>query len=385
MFVALSGVLYVILGVLDYSIDEQLRVLASDFGHAIDLDGTKPHFRDWLRVVKTEPARSLAAIELFGADGVLLEHYGPPGPSSLIRSPDQIKNFRVLVSPLTQNLRTVGFLQLAMPTAYRDDALQKLEYTLVLLAPFLLCGLGVTSYIVSDAATAPIQENLNMLKQFLADASHELNTPLSILQARAELLEKKLRRSNSELEDIQVMSSATERMEKIVSDLMLLAEIEGSMIDDAPETSPLDHVLKQVADEFQPKFQQKGIALEQGDYPAVSVCASEECLHKIVSNLIENAWRYTETGGKVSISAGAEGQFAKIQVEDNGIGIPEHSIAQVFDRFYRVDKSRSRASGGSGLGLSIVKALVDSHKGRVDVTSKLGEGSKFSVFLRISP
>ena len=394
MFVALSGVLYVILGVLavfafnwilNYSIDQQLRVLASDFGHAIELDGSKPHFRDWLRVVKTEPARSFAAIQLYSADGVLLEQYGPAGPSSLIPARKQIEHFRLLVSPLTQNVRTVGFLQIAMPTAYRDEALQKLELTLCFLAPFLLFGLGVTSYIVSDAATAPIRENLKMLKQFLADASHELNTPLSILQARAELLEKKLKRSNSDLEDVQVMSSATERMEKIVSDLMLLAEIDGSLANTDAEVSQLDQILKRITAEFQPKFEQKGIMLKQEDCPPVSVLASEECLHKIISNLIENAWRYTEAGGTVSISTSSDGQFVKLQVEDTGIGIPEQSIPLVFDRFYRVDKSRSRESGGSGLGLAIVKALVDSQKGRVSVSSILGEGTNFTVFLRSIP
>ncbi len=109
-------------------------------------------------------------------------------------------------------------MQIALSTGYKDEALQKLELIIALLAPICLLGLGATSYLVSDVATAPIRENLNMLKQFIADASHELNTPLSIFQARADVLEKKLRRSNSDVEHVQIMNSATERMAKIVQE-----------------------------------------------------------------------------------------------------------------------------------------------------------------------
>src|SRR5277367_5541301 len=124
MLVALSSILYVILAVvgifafdwsLNYSADQQLKVLASDFGHAIELKGETPHFRDWLRVVKTEPARSLVAIQLFSRDGNLLEHYGPPGPNGLMNSSTQTKDFRVLVSPLTRDSQILGFLQIAAP------------------------------------------------------------------------------------------------------------------------------------------------------------------------------------------------------------------------------------------------------------------------------
>ncbi len=110
----LSSVLYLVIAflavfafdwILDYSIDQQLRVLASDFGHAIELDGDKPHFRDWLRVVKTKPAKSLAAIQLFDSNRNLLEHYGPIGPPTLEKDSKQIKDFRLIVSPLTRNLQ----------------------------------------------------------------------------------------------------------------------------------------------------------------------------------------------------------------------------------------------------------------------------------------
>ncbi len=394
LFVTLSGVLYIVIAVLtvlafhwilDYSTDGQLNVLASDLGHAIELNSGAPHFRDWLRVVKTKPAKSLASIQLYNPNGNLLEHYGPIGPASLIKNSNQTKDFRLIVSPLIHDSQTVGFLQIALPTAYKDEALQKLELIIVLLAPICLLGLGITSYLVSDVATAPIRENLNMLKQFIADASHELNTPLSIFQARTDVLEKKLKRSNLDVEDIHIMNSATERMAKIVNDLMLLAEIEGSPQGSVDEIFQVNDSIEQIISGFQSKFDEKGILLQKETCLPVSVYVSEEFFHNIISNLVENAWRYTEPGGAVSISVNCDRQYAKIQVKDTGIGISAENLPFIFDRFYRVDKSRSRASGGSGLGLSIVKALIDSQKGYVNVHSKLGEGSIFTVFLRLSP
>jgi signal transduction histidine kinase len=392
MFVALAGVLYIILAVLgifafdwslNYSIDQQLRVLASDFGHAIELDGDTPHFRDWLRVVQTEPARSLAAIQLFNPDGALIEHYGPPGPATLSKSAKQTSDFRLIVSPLTRNSRTLGFLQIAIPTTYRDQALHTLEITAAFLAPCLLLGLGLTGYVVSDVATAPIRDNLKMLKQFLADASHELNTPISIVKARAEMLEKKLQRLNWDNQDLQTIDVAIERMEKIVDDLMLLAEIDGTLTQNADETVQVDQTLRSIITEFQPKFDGKQIRLHLAECASLTAHASEESLHMIVANLVENAFRYTEPGGSVTVALGGDNSFAKIEIKDTGIGIPPDHLPFVFDRFYRVDKSRSRASGGSGLGLAIVKALVESHNGHVNVLSRVGEGTVFTVLLRI--
>jgi two-component system phosphate regulon sensor histidine kinase PhoR len=196
------------------------------------------------------------------------------------------------------------------------------------------------------------------------------------------MLERKLQRPNWDTEDLQVIDLALERMEKIVDDLMLLAEIEGTLTKTADETSRVDEALRNIIVEFQPKFDGKGIRLQLGECPPLIAQVSEECVHMIAANLVENALRYTETGGSVTLALGYENSLIKIEVKDTGIGIPAENLSFVFDRFYRVDRSRSRESGGSGLGLSIVKALVDSHNGHVNVLSKVGEGSVFTVFLR---
>ena len=398
MFVALSGVLYLTLAglaicffywSLSSSLDNHLRVQASELGHAIEIDqGGTPHFRDWLRVVQTEPARSLASIQLYDPNGVLLEKYGISGPSGLIKNRHEVDSFRVIETPLRRGDQLLGFLQIAQPTSFRNEAMQKLELTIILLAPVLLLGLGVTSYIVSDAATAPIRENINLLKQFVADASHELNTPISILQARMDVLEKKLGidegtpgRSSDLSNELDIISKTTERMDKIVQDLMLLVEVEGTVRQPKQEHVHLDQLMKQVAAEFQAKFDEKGVKLTIEKSEPVTIIASQENLHKVIANLLENAWRYTDPGGTVSVSLGRENSLARLEVSDTGIGIPPESLPLIFERFYRVDKSRSRASGGSGLGLSIVKALVEASNGSVSVQSELGRGSAFRVML----
>lgn len=391
MVVALCSVLYTILAVfgilsfdfnLNSSIDRQLRILGSELGHAIELDSSdKPHFRDWLRVVQTEPERSIVAIQIYDPDSRLIEHYGQTGPSLLVKDRNETKDFRIFISPLWKESKVVGYLQIAYPLRYRNAARHELQTTALLLAPFLLLGLGFISYIVSDLATAPIREYLNLLKQFIADASHELNTPIGILRARTDVLEKKLIRSHQELEDVKIISSATDRMDKIVGDLMLLAELDAAISLQSEDTVRLDEALKRIVSEFEAKFREKEIDLDLKACEAVSVRSSEDTVQKIFSNLIENAWRYTERHGHVSLSVTREQQFAKVDVVDTGIGIPPESIPFIFDRFYRVDKSRSRASGGAGLGLSIVKALIEAHQGHLQVNSKVGEGTVFSVFL----
>lgn len=395
MFVLLGSIIYFVLaffGIAAFywnagrSLDQQLRMHASELGHAIDFDGRDPHFRNWLRVVQTEPSRSLASIQIYDRNKILVEKFGPAGLTKLNLSDNEVNGWRVLVSPLKKNDILVGYLQIALPTKYRENSTVELEWTVALLAPFLLLGLGFTSYIVSDAATAPIQENLKMLKRFLADASHELNTPISIIQARAESLERKLSKlPDAPKEDLRIIGEVVERMGKIVNDLMLLAEIEGAVVAPISEIIPVDEFLRQVYAEFIPKFEEKGIALGLGNLPQISLKIPEKALHMIVANLIENAWRYTEPGGRVFITLGlSDTHQALISIEDTGIGIPESNLPFVFERFYRVDSSRSRASGGSGLGLSIVKAMIESCGGSIQIRSKIGKGTTVDVFLPLS-
>jgi signal transduction histidine kinase len=393
-FVCLSGLVYLSLtflsgflfyGSLTNGIDEDLRVSASEIGHAIDLDSGKPHFKEWLRTVQTVPAQTLAVIQLYDLNGHLLEHHGPPGEDRLYPHKTEIgqgkTRVRVRSGPLMNKGNLVGYLQIELPTQSRDAAIYYFAVTMALVAPLVLLGLGVCSYIVADKATKPIQDNMQMLRRFLADAGHELNTPLSIIQARAESLERKLIKQNIATDDLTIITNSSRRLEKLGGDLMLLAEIESPGLKPEMVATNIYQLVKDVSEDFAPKFHSKNISFTMSDCPQLTVSAYPDALLQALSNLLENAFRYTDNGGSVNLSVKIDAQHVYIVVEDTGIGIPEVSLSHIYDRFYRVDKSRSRESGGAGLGLSIVKAIAEAHQGTVQAESQLGNGSKFTICL----
>lgn len=394
--VGLSSAIYVLLSLvggyyfyssLSHSMDEELKVVASQIGHAIDLEASKPTFRDWLRVVETEPARSLMSMQLFDPAGHLLEHYGPVGVPKLFSERDEITDkgltFRMRQSKLLRDGKIVGFLQLQLPVDKRNSATREFLLTMAVMAPFVLLAFGVCSFIVAGMAVAPIEELVASLRRFVADAGHELNTPTSVVQARAQSLERKLQKQDIVSEDLQTIVSAAERMGHIVQDLMLLAELDAKA-EYKQQILDLAELTKRTVAEYGHQFSDKDISLNYDGGSPVSVIADDESINRILRNLLDNAHKYTERGGTVNVTCQVTGSQASLTVEDTGIGIPAESVEYIFERFYRVDKSRARASGGSGLGLSIVKAIVEKLGGHVSVASEIGKGSKFSVVLPLT-
>ncbi|MDR3617628.1 MAG: HAMP domain-containing sensor histidine kinase [Candidatus Obscuribacterales bacterium] len=376
---------------LNNALDNELKLLTSSFGgHAVVLQDGKPAFRDWVRTLQTEPGRTPAAIQLFDAEGNLIERWGRPGIGipKFFRYKNEIhengQSLRVAITSLKIDSNVVGYLQFQLPTTQRDTAVSQLAWIMTLVAPLVLIGLGFCSYLVSEKATVSIRNNNRMLRQLLADASHELNTPLSIIEAAAESQQWKMKNTDVSTVDLDLIISASERMGKIVEDLMLLSSLESPEIQAATAEVRLTEVIEPVVALFAPKFKRKGMRLTVNEIPEVLINADSSALEKLFSNLIENAWRYTDTGGETSLKFSLDGHVVRTIVEDSGIGISEESLNFIFDRFYRVDKSRSRESGGAGLGLSIVKAIVLAHHGSIEVKSKLGVGSQFIVTLPVS-
>jgi two-component system phosphate regulon sensor histidine kinase PhoR len=235
---------------------------------------------------------------------------------------------------------------------------------------------------VSDKATIPIQQTIDLLREFISDAGHELNTPLSIVNACAEALEHKLGKQGIVAKEIATITRSSERMQNIIDDLMLLSALETPMQSDLNnEQLTVSKLIAECADEFSIKFEQKGIQLTQAAPGDLTVTGDKFKLQTMLNNLLENALRYTDSGGSVSITATQSAPDWQICVCDSGIGIPQESLPMIFNRFYRVDKSRSRSSGGSGLGLSIVKAIAEAHRGSIKVANNSGAGTSFTISL----
>jgi len=392
-FVGLSAAIYVLLSLvgacffynsLTRSMDEELRVVASQIGHAIDLAAGKPVFRDWLRVVETEPARSVMSMQLFDTQGNILEHYGPVGIPKLFQSKSEVSGsgmtMRLRECKLVRNGELVGFLQLQLPVDKRNKATQEFLLTMIVMSPFVLLTFGVCSFVVAGIAARPIEELVLALRRFVADAGHELNTPASIVQARSQALSRKLGNQDFGQEDLAIIASSAARMGCIVQDLMLLAELDARC-ERRQSALELTELVQTILGEYRDQFLHANrVLIYEGSAP-LTVIADKESIEKILRNLLDNALKYTLSEGTVKVSCELSGSEAVLIVADTGIGIPQDSLPRVFERFYRVDGSRARASGGSGLGLSIVKAIAESLGGRVLVSSELGKGSKFTIFL----
>ncbi len=403
-FFALSSVVYITLSLaggayfynsLSNSMDHELKVVGSQIGHAIDLSGSNPTFRDWLREVETEPARSVMAMQLFDSNGKLLEHYGPTGIPRLITNRTEAttgsESYRIFHSKLTHKGSIVGHLQLQLNTAKRAELTKEFLLTMAYMAPFVLLGFGLCGYFVSGMAAKPIELLVSTLQRLVADAGHELNTPASIVQARAQSLERKLSKHGHYENDLKIIANSAERMGYIVKNLMVLAEIDsignaGKSARDSIKNKAKTGLQEQIANavsEFSERFAEKNINLEVTTIEDALAVTDRESLQCILANLLENALKYTEPGGKVTVSCQLSATAAQIKISDSGIGIPADDLSRIYDRFYRVDKSRSRSSGGAGLGLSIVKAIAERDGGSVAVSSTLGKGSEFIVTLPI--
>lgn len=226
-----------------------------------------------------------------------------------------------------------------------------------------------------------LDEAFQHINRFSADASHELRTPLTILQLELEGIVSNHALSVTIADQIGSALEETNRMSRIVESLLTISRL------DAGETKldrlPLDFgaLVHATSSEMRIMAHEKSIALRMNTESGVWVRGDRTRLQQIVVNLVDNAIKYTPEAGLVEVRSRAENGAAVLEVEDNGVGIPPHAIPHVFERFYRVDKARSRASGGAGLGLSIVKAICAAHGGEIQVSSLEGRGSCFQVRL----
>jgi len=219
-------------------------------------------------------------------------------------------------------------------------------------------------------------------RDFVANVSHELRTPLASIRAMAETLQ------DGALEDPSVarrflgtIVTETERLSRIAADLLILSDAESQRPD--KELFNLSPLLKEVLARSQPQAERASIRLTSTVADGLIVFANPDQMEQVVVNLVDNALKYTPGGGSVSVEAAAQGEEAVVHVRDTGIGILSTDLPRIFERFYRVDKARSRQSGGTGLGLSIVKHIVEAHSGRVTVTSEYNHGSEFTFALAL--
>jgi two-component system, OmpR family, phosphate regulon sensor histidine kinase PhoR len=224
----------------------------------------------------------------------------------------------------------------------------------------------------------------NLRRELVANVSHELKTPLSAIKGYAETLRLgAVNDADHNLHFVRRIEEQADRLHELILDILQIARVESGQESFELSAVPVADVLEQCADQFVETAAAKHIRLTvEAPPPDVAVVADDEGLRTILSNLIDNGLKYTPEGGAVALRALADTSIVLLEVQDTGIGIPEKEQARIFERFYRVDKARSRELGGTGLGLSIVKHLALAFGGSVSVESQPGQGSIFRVQLR---
>jgi heavy metal sensor kinase len=231
-----------------------------------------------------------------------------------------------------------------------------------------------------NAAFARLEEAFQQQARFTADASHELRTPLAVIHSQLEMALAKPRSAEEYQEAMQACLRAAQRMNNLIQGLLTLAHVDAGKV--ALQRVPVDlrELVEEAAALVGPLAREQGVALTvSGD--TASIEADPERLLQVVVNLLSNAINYNRPSGKVDVAVANEHDEVVLTVVDTGCGIPDADIPHVFERFFRVDKARSRASGGSGLGLAICKSIVEAHGGTIGVTSELDVGTTFVVRL----
>jgi len=234
-----------------------------------------------------------------------------------------------------------------------------------------------------NAMAAALDRQEEIRRQLLADIAHELGTPLAVLQGNLEgMLDGVIEPTAERLASLHTHVGLLTRLVKDLRDLSLA---QAGQLTLHPEPLDLASAVQEVVEVVRPRAEEKGITLVTSSLESIPpVMADRHRLAQVLHNLLDNPMRHTPQGGTVEVTARREGRMVRVSVRDTGSGIPPEDLPHVFDRFYRVDRSRARATGGTGLGLAVVKHVVEASGGQVSVESTVGRGSTFSFTLPIA-
>lgn len=262
------------------------------------------------------------------------------------------------------------------------DAMENLILTSLLVVAGALTAFFFISMFLSVWALRPVEQAWNQQRQFVADASHELKTPLTVILANTDIL---LSHRQSTIEEqvkwVEYIKEESSRMKKLVDDMLFLAKCDDSRIKTVKTDFNISDMIQSCVLSFEPVAFEHNVALGSSIKPDISYCGDEGQLRQIADILLDNACKYAGKKGRVNLRLKNGPDGVVLSVNNTGTPIPQESLDHLFERFYRVDTSRSRQQGGHGLGLSIAKSIADNHHAKISVKSTEQDGTTFTVIL----
>lgn len=340
--------------------------------------------------------RDQQSLEWFNAQGKLLARKGvlelvnPPivGSRTIQRqhSPQKIRTYTISVHTdgnQTNVPALEGYIRASQSSEEIELVRTQLLWGLGMGGMLAIAFVGVGGLWLTQKAFEPVEKSFKQLKQFTADASHELRSPLTAIKMSVDVMRNHPERIHpKDIKKLEAIASASVQINHLVEELLFLARMDAasSMPMEKMEVS-LTQVLQEVTEHLTPTAELKDIHFNCELPPNISVLGNKMQLTRLFKNLLENAIYYTPKGGKVKISLAKNNRLATVRIQDTGIGIAPEHLPLIFDRFWRADQARSRREGGSGLGLSIGKAIVQWHGGKITVKSQADQGSCFQVRL----
>lgn len=273
-----------------------------------------------------------------------------------------------------------GYRIVFLDVTSEQEILTNLIYTFLVVAFVMLIFIFFVSKFFANKSIEPIKNAFDKQKQFIADASHELKTPLAVINTNVDVL---LTNGEDNINDgskwLYYIKSEVERMTKLTNDLLYLTQVDYSDINMFFSDFNLSEAVENVLLTMEAVIFEKNISLQYNIDPNIKIYGNSEQIKQVVMILLDNALKYTNAKGSVTVNLKKYQNNILLSVANTGKGIPEECMPEIFDRFYRIDKSRSKNNGGYGLGLAIAKAIVKQHKGKISVKSVLGESAIFSV------
>lgn len=322
---------------------------------------------------------------------------------------------------LTQKIIIPYILQIGIPAKGMTTLIQKIRFNILIAVPILIIIISLIGFQVIKRAFTPIREivhtsqkitaqdlslripdiqshdevgelastlnnmierletSFHQINRFSSDVSHELKSPITILRGELQWLLRQTRSPEEYQKTAQILLDETRSLENIINNLLLLSRLDQGTLKNRFHPIALDEILLESFEKQLPIATLSKVELQLEKIEPAQIMGDPDLLTHVFSNLIQNAIKYNDPGGKVWMSLIKTENEVEIFIKDTGIGIPEESIPYLFDRFYRVDKARSRESGGSGLGLSLVKTITELHEGSISVKSSLNNGSEFRL------